>query len=225
MSGAIQLIRRPHERELTDDALAAPKRFHGRQYTCKRIAARFGQDLAAEGLERHPRGACQGELAEHRELALVDEERIGCSCDAMDLGLRVLGLELLREQGELRLGTGTQHKALFSARPHQFQRKRLVGGAGLEPGLHGLRLALPLLVWHNHDQVGPALRTLSHLLCCEGDGRGRGKIVRCGCFCRLRHDPVLLLFAYQTLMLFAAIELWTAPLCVWRSRLAPVSGG
>src|SRR5207237_363810 len=144
---------------------------------------------------------------------------------ALDVGLGVLGLELLREQGELRLGAGTQHKALFSARPHQLQGKGLVGGAGLEPCLHGLRLALPLLVWHDHDQVRPALRTLSHLLCCEGDGRGRGKIVRYGCYCRLHHDPVLLLFAYQTLMLFAPIELWPAPLCVWWPRLAPVSGG
>src|SRR5438552_1994319 len=101
MSGAIQLIRRPHERELTDDALAAPKRFHGRQYPCQGITAGFGQHTALEGLERHPRRTGQRELADNRHLSGVDEERIGCSCDAMDLGLGVLGLELLREQGEL----------------------------------------------------------------------------------------------------------------------------
>src|SRR6266568_1612531 len=81
----------------------------------------ISEHLAAEGLERHPGGACQGELTDQREFALMDEERIGCSCDAMDLGLGVLGLELLREQGELRLGTGTQHEALLPARSHQIQ--------------------------------------------------------------------------------------------------------
>src|SRR3954468_9284550 len=121
----------------------------------------------------------------------------------MDLGLGILGLELLREKGELRLGAGAQHEALLPARSHQFKLKRLVGGAGLEPGLHGLRLALPLLVWHDHDQVCPALLLYGGTLVrCGRNGRGRGEIVYCGCRSCLRHVPMLLLSLSLTICSF-----------------------
>jgi hypothetical protein len=113
------VFRRAHQRQLADDALTWANGFHGGQNAGQRVAAGLSQRLPGERFQGHPGGMGQGELAHNGMLAWMQHERVGRGRNAMQFCLRVLRLELFTERDELSLRAGTQHKALFSAGPHQ----------------------------------------------------------------------------------------------------------
>src|SRR5437762_688399 len=77
--------------------------------------------------------------------------------NALQFRLWILGLKLFREEEELILRTRPEHESLFFLCAYQFERKRGIGRARLEPCLHCLRLQKPLLMRHDRDQMGTSL--------------------------------------------------------------------
>ena len=151
-------VRRPLQRQLRDDPLSRFHPFHARQDMGQGVTARLDQGFAAKGLEWHPGGAGQRELADQRTLTRAHDQRVPRRVHREDFCLGVLGLELLAQQGQLGPGAGAEQEHLLAPVSREFQRERLIGGAGLKPVLHGLRLQLSLVKRHDHEQVRAPLR-------------------------------------------------------------------